>query len=64
LVGFTKVHVEAGASATARVIVNRAALETRDTVAHRMVLVPGEYRLEAALFAGDPAATSATVRLA
>ncbi|NBU38027.1 MAG: family 3 glycosyl hydrolase [Actinobacteria bacterium] len=64
LVGFTKVHVEAGASVTARVIVNRAALETRDTVAHRMVLVPGEYRLEAALFAGDPAATSATVRLA
>ena len=64
LVGFTKVHVTAGASVTARVAVSRAALETRDTVAHRMVLVPGEYLLETAQFAGDPAASAVSVRLA
>jgi len=64
LVGFTKVHVAAGASVTARVAVSRAALETRDTVAHRMVLVPGEYLLETAQFAGDPAASAVSVRLA
>jgi hypothetical protein len=58
------VHVAAGASVTARVAVNRAALETRDTVAHRMVLVPGEYLLETAQFAGDPAASAVSVRLA
>lgn len=63
LVGFTKVQVGAGASVTARVQVNHAALETRDTVAHRMVLVPGEYLLETALFAGDPAASAVSVRL-
>jgi hypothetical protein len=28
-----------------------------------MVLVPGDYRLEAALFAGDPAARVLTVRM-
>jgi beta-glucosidase len=63
LVGFAKVSAAPGATVTARVVVNRTALETRDTSAHRMVLVPGDYRLEAALFAGDPAARVLTVRM-
>lgn len=64
LVGFTKVHAAPGASVTARIAVSRAALETRDVSAHRMVLAPGEYLLETALFAGDPASATVSVRLA
>jgi beta-glucosidase len=64
LVGFTKVHARAGETVTARVTVSRAALETRDTSAHRMVLVPGEYLLETAQYAGDPASATVSVRLA
>ena len=63
LVGFAKVGVPAGGSVPARVTVSRAALETRDTIRHAMVLVPGEYVLEVARFAGDPEASILKVHL-
>ena len=64
LVGFAKVAVPAGGSVNARVLVSRTALETRDTDRHAMVLVPGEYVLEVARWAGDPDASTVSVRLA
>ncbi len=54
LVGFARIDVRAGGSATVRVEVSRAALADRDTERHQMVVRPGRYELRVAAHAADP----------
>lgn len=63
LLGFAGVDLEPGASRRVSVEPPLAPLARRDPASHRWQLRPGRYRIEAAAFAGDPAAAVGTVEL-
>jgi len=54
LVGFHRLWIEAGESATADLDIRRESLEERDLTAHEMVVVPGSYSLRVARDVTDP----------
>ena len=54
LVGFARVEIEAGRSASAAVAIPIATLAERDVDSHSMVVRPGSYRLRVARHAADP----------
>jgi len=54
LVGFRRVEVDPGEATTVRVVAEGADLAERDTIAHSMVVRPGQYELRVARHACDP----------
>jgi beta-glucosidase-like glycosyl hydrolase len=63
LLGFACVDLEPGASRRLDLEPPLSPLAQRDPASHRWQVRPGRYRIEAAAFAGDPAAAVATVEL-
>ena len=58
LIGFRRVEIEAGSAASVPWTVPWTSLAERDTVAHRMVVRPGDYEVRIARHAEDPGTTA------